>query len=1223
MSSNIIKRYSRTKLQQEMQQAMENAQAQREAEQANLIELSNSVDAAEIVLGLSEGEIEGPEDGAKSFFINNTALQNQSGEPNFEDFDLEIFTGSSETEEVSYFLGGSARNTTVGVELKSGVPITRQTETGQLDFVELRLVVRSLMFTEISGSGKTRLHPGTLVLKIEYKAVSAEEWTSVFKGGDQNLRLKGKIMGETAQEIRVNVPRIDEPYEFRITKVSEDWNDQYKSNIISWESFQEGFRNNVSFPNTALAHVYFRYSNQLTSIPSFYGIYKLAKIRIPSNYDPETREYTGAWDGTFKRAWSDNPAWCLYDFVMNDRYGVNAFSPTVIDKWDCYEAGQWCDEPVNDGRGGLEPRFTCNLLQTQATNGKEFASYLAGLFNALLIEPSTGYLRLLIEKDADAVFLFTPENVTEEGFSYTCSSPENRYNDIKVSFTNPNLNWETDVRRVYNQADIDINGRVTDDFVAVGCIREGEALRRAYYRLNTALTEKISVAFATNRQAQCLSVGDIILIADPILGYSLPGRLKEVSVDRKTIYLRDSIYLEAGIPYKIQFNLPDGLYENEIDTLSGTGRLTEFTVKEPLPENLPELAVFTISGSDRSGTPKPFRIISISERDGNPDAFNIVATEINRNKWRDSEAMVVSSMEEYSGLISMNDIPHLKDLSFTMRYNKVDNQSELYLTPTYADANYPYYSGQLRVYSKTIYEEEWTQREVLSGNIIVDHPAGQYQFIALPVSTTGMTPLFDTAPIFTYTVEDVTSYPSNVRNLSVVRSSNGVQLNWDPVEDIDLAGYEVREGTDWESGTVLTTDLAGTSFYAVINDPNTHHYMVCAKNYLGLYSPTPAFVSSSVDVPEDVQTFFATVSLDRVRFDWSTVPGVDIEYEIRQGDNWSTAIKVARLKGNNTTVLLPSLPDITYCIKACTPAGLFSVNPRYTKPDMLLQPDRNIIKRIDNGAEGFPGITYGFEPLTREGEVVPNAMVMSQEFLRAEHYFSVDLEKETRARNWFETTAFANLTRMKWIDMQYMYVQPESHISWLGSVNLDADGEIEPVIARYLGKENYTGFLGFPYTSNTDDIRELVHSTSETNVTFEDGHFTKGLALKETTTVRYESIPTIPSVFSLTFKIKIDNTSEPNINLVTLIGADRNYIKVYINNNKVYAKFSDHKDLELTYTHATYFDFITIGVNQTETERSLYFFADYANISDSSTVEATPTGTFNQYYINRNLGEPL
>ena len=1190
------------------------------------IRVGDSIDKAEIVLGLCEGEIEGLADGGKSFYVNDTALKNQNGDDNFVDFDLEVYKGSGDAEEkLNYFLGGSARSTSVGITLSSGVPVVRQTQTGDLDFIEIRLVIASLMNVGDDGTSAASVE-----VKIEWKAVSETEWHHPNIEDNEPYILRGKITNNTVQEFRIPTERIDEPYEIRITKITADGNNTSKMNTIQWESFQEGFNASNSYPNTALAHIYLQYSDQITSIPSLSGIYKLTKIRIPSNYDPINHTYDGEWDGTFKKAWSDNPAWCLYDFVMNDRYGVNAFSPTYLDKWDCYEAGQWCDELVPDGKGGTEPRYTCNLFQTEATNGREFAVYLASLFNGVLVEPATGYLRLFVEKDADAVYLFTPENVTEAGFSYSFTAPETRYNDIKVSFTNPNLNWEADTRRVYNQDDININGRVTYDFAAVGCIREGEAMRRACYKLITATTEIASVSFVTNRQAQSLSNFDIILIADPVLGYSLPGRIKSVSEDRKTVYLRDSIYLEAGIPYKIQFNTPDGLYENELDPLTGSGSLKQFTLKDALPENLPEAAAFTISGSNKSGTPKPFRIMSISEMEGNPDQYSITALELNRAKWEASDNFLTeAAMADYSNIPSAAEIPNLLDASFYLSYNKRDLQSELTITPYY-DESYPYYSGRLAVYSKGIGEDTWTQREVVGDNIIVDHPAGEYQFKILPISILGNKPSFETAPIFTYTVEDVRDYPSNVKNLQAQRSVNGVQLTWDPVTDIDLAGYEIRKGSDWDTGEVITTDLYGTSFYTIITDSSTQHYMVCAKNYLGYYSPFPAYISSTTLGPDDVPAFYATVSLDRVRFDWTQVEGTDIRYEIRQGDNWSTALKVASVNGNNTTVLLPSVPDITYCIKALSPTGLYSVNPRYTKPDMLLAPDRNVIIQVDNGKEGFPGITHGFEPMyiqdseTGEMVLVEETLIMEQEVTRAEHYFPVVLQKETRARNWLETYAFANTTRLKWEDLHYRYSQTEAHISWIGSQSLDSEGEVEAVIMKYSGIDSYEGLMGFPYNESTTDLSGDISPTYANTITYADGYFTKGLLLQPETRLDYEQDIIIPDTFNLIFKVKLDNTSSENVNFITLVGSQkRNYVKLYSFNGKLYCRFSDHKNLVVDYRHAKALDFLTIGISQTQSERTLYFFSDYGNFETMDTLEATPTGGFNKFYINKKLGESL
>ena len=1177
------------------------------------LNITESTDQAEVVLGICEGEIEGLENGTKSFYINDTALVNSNGDSNFDYFTYEIYPGSGANEKLEYFLGGASNPTTVGEELSYNTPIVRTTQSGDIDFIEVRLVIQQLMNVK-TKTGKS--WGGSVEVQIEYKPITSNEWTSIRKDGKPYV-LSGKITAPTVQEFRIKVDRSTESYDVRITKCTPDGDNSNIYNVVTWEGFQEGVSSVVEFPNTALSHIYWKYNNQITSLPSFHGIYKLMKIRIPSNYNPETREYTGEWDGTFKRAWSDNPAWCLYDFVMNDRYGVNAFSEVTLDKWDCYEAGQWCDELVNDGRGGLEPRYTCNLLQTEATNGREFAMYLAGLFNGVLVEEATGYLRLFVEKDEDAVFLFTPENITEEGFSYSFTNPETRYNDIKVSFTNPELNWDPDTRRVYNQEDIDKNGRVTYDFAAVGCIREGEAMRRAYYKLVTTLTEKCTVTFSTNRQAQCLSNFDIILIADPVLGYSIPGRIKDFSEDRKTIYLRDSIYLEAGVPYKIQMNVPEGLFESEIIPLSGNGSLYEFTIKDPLPDNIPEAAAFTVSGSARSGTPKPFRVMSISENEGNPDAYTVTALELNRNKWAASDNMDFGAMGEYSGLPNASNIPHLLDVDFYLTYDAINLQTNLIVSPTY-DNSYPYYSGNLVVYSKSPYEETWTKREVEAGNTVIDHPAGEYQFIVLPLSTTGITPSFETAPIFTYTVEDTFDYPSNVKNLRASRSVNGVQLTWDSVGDIDLFGYEVREGEEWDSGEVLITDFSGTSTFISINDGLTHKYMVCAKNYQGNYSQIPAYLSSTVYAPDDVKDFYATTSQDRVRFDWTQVDGVDIEYEIRQGQSWSTAITVAKVKGNNTTVLVPSQSNTIFCIKACSSAGLYSANPKYARPDIELFSNRNVILKVDNSGEGFPGYTYGFEPLS----YVDQALVMKQEVTRAEHYFPVELNKTTRARNWLETEAFSYGSRLTWEDLHYRYSQTEARVSWINSKELDSDGSIDLVIMKYRQPEDYDGIYGFSYNGYTNDVQEKVIPTTETSISYSDAKMTLGLELKEDTYLEYQNM-NIPENYSICFKLKTNEFTGGNLNLITLVGEDNNFLKLYMSQNKLHLRCSDHNEIIIPVKWAEALDFITIGVSQTDTERVLYFFSDYANYESYKTIKVEPIGGFTKYYINRNIGEAL
>ena len=1203
------------------------------------IAISDSVDNAEVLLGICEGEIEGLEDGAKSFYVGDTPLVQQNGDVNFQDFDLQVFVGSGVGEEVDFKIGGNVQPHSVGQELKYGYPQTRYGTHNNIDYLDVRIVVNYLLD---SANKKGKLRDYAVGVKIEYQNPSEGDTWHTPTGYDEAFNLTGRATSATVVQFRIKVPRVNEPYTIRVTKTSQDADGSAYHNDISWESFYEGIIDKREFPNTALAHIYIRSSDQLSSIPNLSGVYKLLKIRVPSNYDPITHTYEGDWDGTFKRAWSDNPAWCLYDFVMNDRYGMNAYATVNLDKWDCYEAGQWCDEMVSDGKGGLEPRFTLNLVQTEMTNGREFVSYLAGLFQAFLVEPATGYLRLFVDKDAEPVFLFTPENVTEAGFSYSFTNPETRYNDIKVSFTNRDMNWEADTRRLIDyvdpesdtykriQDDIATNGLVTYEYTAVGCIRESEALRRSFYRLNTALNEKMQVSFATNRQAQCLSNYDVILISDPVLGYALSGRVKSISEDRKTIYLRDSIYIENNQEeFTIQFNVPDGMYEDKLVQPESVGRTKELHLQNALPDDLPEAATFSIS-SGNFGMAKPFRITSIAESEGNPDQYTINAIELDRGKWEAADNMQLAQPIEYSSLPSSADVPHILDLTFYMSYNPVDMHTELNLNPVYVD-NYPYYSGNIQVYTRAANSSNWVRQDTIRNTVIEDLEPGNYDFIVLPISITGVTPFFETAPIFNYTVEETNLIPSNIKNLTAEPNANGVILSWDPVDDLDLAGYEIRSGDDWETGEVIITNYSGTSYYIPITDAETQYYMVAAKNYMGNYSAYPAFVSSAVTAPDDVPSFYATVSNDRVRFDWEQVEGTDIEYEIRLGSNWNTAQKVASIKGNNTTVLLPSGSNITYCIKAKSPVGLYSRNPRYTQPDMLLKPDRNVILRYDNGADNFTGYTYNFEPFIPEGGSEPyeNMLQMSNTAVYAEHYFPVTLNKETRARNWLETTAFSDPRRYKWEDLPFRYTSEQAHMMWIGAQNLESDGSIQAVIAKWKGDDSWDGYLAFPYSSNTMDILEEVTPTESDHIQFTDGYLGGALVLDGDTYLKYTNI-TIPSIFSLYFKMKIakpeqehSNAYQENINLITLANGNDSYLRLYVADGQLVCKASDGNDIFVNFAHAEDIDFVTIALIQSETERILYFYSDYVMFESYKVIEATPIGDFSKYYVNKKVGEIL
>lgn len=597
-----------------------------------------SVDKVEVILGICEGPIVGPSDGERSIFIGDTPLQNQAGTSNFPGFEAEFFPGDPVPEPVVPKLGGRAQSTSVNVQLAWNEFVTRQGVATQIDYLEVRILIDRLFVQNTKG---TFNH--TVEFDIQYKPSSSTVWQQFYDGP---IKLTGKTTSRYAKEFRKRVPRINEPYDIRIIKLTLP-NDTEHFADITWESFQEITTGGREYPNTAILRLFGQATDQFTGLPEFKGVYKGRICRVPSNYDPETRTYFGPWDGTFKLAWTNNPAWILYDFVMNETYGINSYYKVTLDKYDVYEAGVWCDQPVPDGKGGTQPRYTFNAYITEPRSGKEMARYIAGTFNAILVDNLNGTASLLVDKDDEAVALFTPENISAEGFQYGYTALDTRYNDITVSFRNPDLAWAIDRRRVYNQEDIDENGRIPLDFAAVGCTNAQEAIRRAQYKLITGLTETETCTFQTNRRGQFVREFDIILIADPDMGYSLTGRFKSISQDRRTVTLRDPIYLEAGITYTIQVQLPGELWETTITSLSN-GETFSLELADPLPANTPDRAVFSLGGGTEYGLPKPYRVMKVEEVDGNPDLYTIHCLEINRNKWHDADNIDFSDEIEYA-----------------------------------------------------------------------------------------------------------------------------------------------------------------------------------------------------------------------------------------------------------------------------------------------------------------------------------------------------------------------------------------------------------------------------------------------------------------------------------------------------------------------------------------------------------------------------------------------
>jgi predicted phage tail protein len=452
--------------------------------------------------------------------------------------------------------------------------------------------------------------------------------------------IDAKVSSNTAKDIRIYVPEIEEFYEFRVTKLSPDSATENFS-VVQWESIQEIQRKPWSFHGVALAKILGQASDQFSGLPAWTGDWYGRIVKVPSNYDETARTYDGVWDGTFKLAWTNNPAFILQDFIENDRYGLSSVFLHTPNKWKFYEFGQYCDELIERPDGSFRPRWTYNEYITSPRDAKEMAQYIAGSAGALYIDDGNGNVDLVIDKDGPSIAIFQPENVGEDGFSYSYTDRLSRPNQIIVEFINPNLNWQPDKRIVQDDDDIATYGLITENFIAVGCTDVDEAIARARRRLIGGLTEKEIVTFTTNRQGKFLSEWDIILCADPDMGRGLTGRIHAVTGSR-SVSLRDPVTIEPAISYTAVFTVVNPAYtpsgteppfltvERVINTAPGVVTSLSFTADLPA---LPAYATFTLKAAGLVGFPKAFRVTNIQDNDGTGDNVVVTALELNRNKW--------------------------------------------------------------------------------------------------------------------------------------------------------------------------------------------------------------------------------------------------------------------------------------------------------------------------------------------------------------------------------------------------------------------------------------------------------------------------------------------------------------------------------------------------------------------------------------------------------------
>ncbi|HDH1770528.1 TPA: DUF1983 domain-containing protein [Klebsiella quasipneumoniae subsp. similipneumoniae] len=503
-----------------------------------------SVAYMKILLALSEGQIAGQFTG-QDICLDGTPLLDADGHENFPGVTWDWRSGLVDQDYIQGF-PAVENEISVSTEIKSGTPWVKAINNTQLSAVRLRIKFPNGVYSLRDSGGKDGY-------RIEFAIdVSTDGSTYTEYGRDT---VDGIANTGYERSYRIDLPRANSGWQIRVRRLTENKNNNKTADVSRIESITEIVDAKLRYPNTALLFVQFDSTLFDGRTPTVTVKAKGLVIRVPSNYDPVERTYSGSWDGTFKWAWSNNPAWIFYDLVLNKRYGLGKrISSDQVDKWTLYQIGQYCDAPVSDGAGGKEARYLCDLYISQRTDGWTVLMDLANIFRGM-ISWSNNLLSVDADmpREMDPDFVFNKSNIVGS-FTFSSTSERTNYSAAIVTYSNPQNNYQDDQASVYSQEVADRFGFNTIELSRIGCTRESEAQRHGAYAIETNRDDN-GVEFKTGMEGRIPRVGKVIGINNaPMAGRQNGGRVAAVS--GKRITLDRAVAAKAGDTLII--NLPDG-----------------------------------------------------------------------------------------------------------------------------------------------------------------------------------------------------------------------------------------------------------------------------------------------------------------------------------------------------------------------------------------------------------------------------------------------------------------------------------------------------------------------------------------------------------------------------------------------------------------------------------------------------------------------------------------
>lgn len=530
-----------------------------------------STNIAKLLLAVGEGEFDGtPTD--RDIYLDNTPIMDTSGNVNFPGVKWEWRRGTIEQDYIQG-IPSVENETTVNVELRSDNPFTRALSNTQLSAVRVRMSWPRLAKQDSNGN--------TNGYRIEYVIDIATD------GGAYVEAHRGAVDGKTTngyqRSVRVNLPAAASGWMLRVRRITPNANSGTVADTMTIAGYTEIIDEKLRYPNTALLYIEFD-AQQFQNIPAVTVKCKAKRWPVPSNYDPVARTYTGVWDGTFKQAWTNNPAFVTYGLCVEDRFGLGKrIKSWMVDKWEMYRIAQYCDQLVPNGQGGQEPRFLCDMNLQGRAEAWTLLRDLSAIYRGMVYwAHGSLFMQADMPRAQDVDYVFTRSNVIDGEFVYGGAERNTHYSRALVSYDNPANNYDTDVIPV---TDLALQRRYRDrpiEISAIGCTRASEAQRRGKWVLLSNSQDR-TVSFKTGMEGRIPLPGYVIPVADELVaGRPNGGRIS--SAAGRVVTLDRDTPIKVGD--RLIVNLPNGTAQaRTVQSVAGRAVTvtTEYSV-QPEPE---------------------------------------------------------------------------------------------------------------------------------------------------------------------------------------------------------------------------------------------------------------------------------------------------------------------------------------------------------------------------------------------------------------------------------------------------------------------------------------------------------------------------------------------------------------------------------------------------------------------------------------------------------------